>query len=144
MPDPIRHSYHKSGFPLAQSAGKVTPHGQRFATKSTSQLFPRKVVPVLLPMPAERAYSYALPEGADAVPGQIVQAPLGAAAGGGRGLGRRGRCDQPGQIARDQPQVFDCPPIVAPMRRFIDWVASLYAVAAGACGADGVKSAGRV
>ncbi len=37
----------------------------------------RKVVPVLVPMPAPTAYSYAVPDGLTIEPGAIVQVPLG-------------------------------------------------------------------
>ncbi|MEQ8740242.1 MAG: DEAD/DEAH box helicase, partial [Hoeflea sp.] len=86
-------------------------------------LFPRRVVPVLLPMPAERAYSYALPEGAEAVPGQIVQVPLGPRLVAG--VVWDGEADQvnPDKL-REVEQIFDCPPIGEPMRRFIDWVSA--------------------
>ena len=36
-----------------------------------------RTVPVLVPMPAERPYSYAVPEGEHAPPGSIVRVPLG-------------------------------------------------------------------
>ncbi|MCY0148873.1 primosomal protein N' [Hoeflea sp. G2-23] len=86
-------------------------------------LFPRKVVPVLLPMPAERAYSYALPEGVDAVPGQIVQVPLGPRLVAGLVWDGPADVINPDKL-REIVQVFDCPPIVEPMRRFIDWVSA--------------------
>lgn len=89
----------------------------------TSDSHDLKVVPVLVPMPAERAYSYTLPKGMDAVPGSIVRVPLG-----------------PRQVAgivwdvpvenieskrlRQVEEVFDCPPIDDTTRRFVDWVAS--------------------
>jgi len=89
----------------------------------TADSLARKTLPVLVPMPAERAYSYALPAGLRAGPGSIVRVPLG-----------------PRQVAGvvwDEPaesidakklkaieQVFDCPPINEEMRRFVDWVAS--------------------
>ncbi|MHA6685764.1 primosomal protein N' [Mesorhizobium sp. A556] len=79
-------------------------------------------VPVLVPMPAQRPYTYAVPNGMRVVPGSIVRVPLG-----------------PRQVAgivwdgvvenidakklRPIGQVFDCPPITEPMRRFVDWVA---------------------
>jgi primosomal protein N' (replication factor Y) len=88
-----------------------------------SGLFPRKVVPVLLPMPAERAYSYALPDGADAVPGQIVQVPLGPRLVAGVVWDGEADVVNPDKL-REITQVFDCPPLNAPMRRFIDWVAA--------------------
>jgi len=37
----------------------------------------RRVVPVLVPMPAPTAYSYAVPDGVTVAPGAIVQVPLG-------------------------------------------------------------------
>ena len=86
-------------------------------------LFPRKVVPVLIPMPAERAYSYALPEGVDAGPGQIVQVPLGPRLVSGIVWDGEADAINPDKL-REVTQVFDCPPIVEPMRRFIDWVSA--------------------
>jgi primosomal protein N' (replication factor Y) (superfamily II helicase) len=78
--------------------------------------------PVLVPMPAERPYTYAVPTGMRVVPGSIVRVPLG-----------------PRQVAgivwdaavekvdakklRPIEQVFDCPPIDRAMRRFVDWIA---------------------
>ena len=86
-------------------------------------LFPRKVVPVLIPMPAERAYSYALPEGVDASPGQIVQVPLGPRLVAGIVWDGPADVINPDKL-REITQVFNCPPIVEPMRRFIDWVSA--------------------
>ncbi|MEM5470637.1 primosomal protein N' [Hoeflea sp. AS60] len=86
-------------------------------------LFPRKVVPVLIPMPAERAYSYALAEGVDASPGQIVQVPLGPRLVAGIVWDGPADVINPDKL-REVTQVFDCPPIVEPMRRFIDWVSA--------------------
>ncbi|MEL6921913.1 MAG: hypothetical protein AAFO77_13005, partial [Pseudomonadota bacterium] len=36
-----------------------------------------KTVPVLVPVPSPVPYSYAVPEGMDALPGSVVQVPLG-------------------------------------------------------------------
>lgn len=77
--------------------------------------------PVLVPMPAERPYTYAVPEGMRVVPGSIVRVPLGPrqVAGvvwdGGA---------EPVDVRKLRPieQVFDCPPISRDMRRFVDWV----------------------
>ncbi|MDP3525674.1 MAG: primosomal protein N', partial [Hoeflea sp.] len=86
-------------------------------------LFPLTVVPVLIPMPAERAYSYALPQGWEAKPGQIVQVPLGPRLV--PGIVWDGPADEvnPKKL-REITQVFDCPLVNEPMRRFIDWVAA--------------------
>ena len=35
-------------------------------------LFRRKAVPVMVPMPVDRAFTYAVPEGETVVPGSIV------------------------------------------------------------------------
>lgn len=91
--------------------------------QNSGGLFPRKVVPVLIPMPAERAYSYALPEGVDARPGQIVQVPLGPRLVPGIVWDGEADVINPDKL-REIVQLFDCPPIVETMRRFIDWVAA--------------------
>ena len=44
---------------------------------SQDSFIPQKIVPVLVPMPAERPYSYAVPEGMDVRSGSIVRVPLG-------------------------------------------------------------------
>ncbi len=83
----------------------------------------RKAVPVLVPMPADRPFSYAVPEGSEVVAGQIVQVPLGPRLV--PGVIWDGEADQvdPGKL-RPIAQIFDCPPLDASMRRFIDWVAA--------------------
>lgn len=86
-------------------------------------LFVRKVVPVLVPLPAERAYSYALPEGVDAQPGQIVQVPLGPRLVAGIVWDGEAEVINPAKL-REVTIVFNCPPVLPPMRRFIDWVAA--------------------
>lgn len=82
-----------------------------------------RTVPVLVPMPADRAYSYAVPEGMAVVPGSIVRVPLGP-----REVGAvvwDGVCEEV-ETRRLRPisEVFDCPPLSAENRRFVDWVAS--------------------
>jgi hypothetical protein len=104
MPDQSGAGINKSGFPLAQSGGKVTPHGQRFAT-NRKRAVPAKSGAGALPMPAERAYSYALPEGVEAVPGQIVQVPLGPRLVAGVVWDGEADAGQSGQAARNHPGV---------------------------------------
>ena len=92
-----------------------------------SQLLPLedtqlRTVPVLVPTPAERAYSYAVPEDVAVQPGSIVQVPLGP-----RKVAAvvwDGETDEvdPAKL-RPITQAFDCPPVTADMRRFVDWVA---------------------
>jgi hypothetical protein len=109
----------QSGFRLAQRGGKVTVMASKIRDKFCS----RKVVPVLVPMPSERPYTYAVPEGMEVGPGSIVAGAAGAAAGGRGRLGRGGDEGRIRNKLREITQVFDCPPLNEPMRRFIDWVA---------------------
>ncbi|PWV98339.1 replication restart DNA helicase PriA [Hoeflea marina] len=82
-----------------------------------------KAVPVLVPMPVDRAFSYAVPEGESLVPGQIVQVPLGPRLVAGVVWdGDTDRVDP--RKLRPIARIFDCPPLNEPMRRFIDWVSA--------------------
>jgi primosomal protein N' (replication factor Y) len=90
----------------------------------------QRTVPVLVPMPAERAYSYAVPEGMHVEPGSIVQVPLGP-----RQVGAV-VWDGPGEVVdskklRPITHVFDCPPLDAQARRFVDWVSAYTLTAPG-------------
>jgi len=82
-----------------------------------------KAVPVLLPMPAERAYSYAVPEGMRVVPGSIVRVPLGPREVAGVVWDNGADAVDPGKL-RPISEAFDCPPISRDIRRFVDWVAA--------------------
>ncbi len=80
-------------------------------------------VPVMVPMPAEAPYTYAVPEGMTVEPGSIVRVPLGPRLvagivwdGNGGGVDAR--------KLRPIDHLFDCPPISDEMRKFIDWVAA--------------------
>lgn len=87
-------------------------------------LFDRRVVPVLVPMPAPRPYSYAVPEGMAVEPGSIVQVPLGPRLV----VGVVWDGDDDGMVdskkLKEIEKVFDCPPLTRDMRAFLDWVAS--------------------
>lgn len=77
--------------------------------------------PVLVPMPAERPYTYAVPPGMHVVPGSIVRVPLGPRQVAGVVWdGEAGQVDA--RKLRPIEQVFDCPPVSHDMRRFVDWV----------------------
>lgn len=82
-----------------------------------------RIVPVLVPMPAERAYSYALPPGMDALPGSIVRVPLGPRQVAGVVWDAPVETIEARRL-RFVEEVFDCPPFDATMRRFVDWVAA--------------------
>ena len=88
----------------------------------TDQLFPEAVVPVLVPLPADRPYSYTVPEGMSVRPGSIVQVPLGPRQVAGVVWdGPTDAVDT--KKLRPIIHVFDCPPLDETMRRFVDWVA---------------------
>ncbi len=82
-----------------------------------------KAVPVLVPMPAERAYSYGVPEGSQVRPGSIVRVPLGPREVAGVVWDGAADGIDPKKL-RPISHVFDCPPVPAEMRRFVDWVAA--------------------
>ncbi|WP_276119889.1 primosomal protein N' [Pararhizobium qamdonense] len=94
------------------------------STDLFDDLFARRVVPVLVPMPAPKPYSYAVPEGMAVEPGSIVQVPLGPR----QVLGvvwdgiDDGSVDP--QKLKAITRVFDCPPLTKDMRTFLDWVAT--------------------
>jgi len=79
-------------------------------------------VPVLVPMPAERPYTYAVPPGMRVEPGSIVRVPLGPRQVAGIVWDGTVEAVDAGKL-RPIGDVFDCPPIPEPMRRFVDWVA---------------------
>lgn len=80
-------------------------------------------MPVLVPMPADRPYSYAVPEGETVVPGAIVRVPLGPREVAGIVWDGEAEALDARRL-RPIAQVFDCPPIDEPTRRFVDWVAA--------------------
>ena len=100
-----------------------------------------RTVPVLVPMPAERPYSYSVPAGMQVVPGSIVRVPLGPREVAGIVWDGDGDEVDPKKL-RPISEVFDCPPIDEDMRRFVDWIAGLHAVAARHGGAHAAARAG--
>lgn len=94
------------------------------STDLFDDLFARRVVPVLVPMPAPKPYSYAVPEGMAVEPGSIVQVPLGPR----QVLGVVWDGIDDGSVDPKKlkaiTRVFDCPPLAREMRTFLDWVAT--------------------
>ncbi|SBW14611.1 primosome assembly protein PriA [Brucella sp. 10RB9215] len=90
-----------------------------------SGLFPElapRVVPVLVPMPAERPYSYMVPPGMNVQPGSIVRVPLGPREVAG--IVCEGETDAvDSRKLREISEVFDCPPVGPEMLRFMRWAA---------------------
>ena len=79
-------------------------------------------VPVLVPTPLDRAFSYRVPQGLHVAPGQIVQIPLGPRMVAGVVWDGPADPVEPRKL-RPIEVVFDCPPLDRTMRAFIDWVA---------------------
>ncbi len=80
-------------------------------------------VPVLVPMPAERPYSYAVPDGMLVEPGSIVRVPLGPRQVAGIVWDGGTDAVDPKKL-RPISEVFDCPPVDAGMRRLVDWISA--------------------
>lgn len=82
-----------------------------------------KTVSVLVPMPAEKAYSYIVPDGLTVNVGSIVRVPLGAREVAGL-VTHEAHHDEnlPAKKLRPISQVFDCPAIPMDMLRFIHFV----------------------
>ena len=81
-----------------------------------------RAVPVLVPMPAERPYTYAVPAGMHVEPGSIVRVPLGPRQVAG--IVWDSACQTiDAKKLRPIEQAFDCPPVGEEMRRFVDWLA---------------------
>ncbi len=94
------------------------------STDLFDDLFARRVVPVLVPMPAPKAYSYAVPEGMAVEPGSIVQVPLGPRQVLGVVWdGAEDDAVDPKKL-KAITKAFDCPPLAKDMRTFLDWVAT--------------------
>lgn len=90
----------------------------------------RKTVSVLLPIPADRPYSYAVPGGMALAPGDIVQVPLGPRMVVGAVWDDAADPVDPARL-RSVEARFDCPPLDTTMRRFVDWVAQYCLAAPG-------------
>ncbi|QKV19982.1 primosomal protein N' [Oricola thermophila] len=86
-------------------------------------LFVSRTVPVLVPTPSERPYTYAVPEGMEVEPGAIVAVPLGPRTVAGVVWDDDRKDEVDPKKLRAIERVFDCPPLSADMRRFVDWVA---------------------
>lgn len=97
-------------------------------TKDSSDLFggppTLRSVPVMVPLPAPRPYSYTVPEGMAVEPGSIVQVPLGPRLVFGVVWDGAEDDGVDAKKLRSIEHVFDCPPIRPDMRAFLDWVAS--------------------
>jgi primosomal protein N' (replication factor Y) (superfamily II helicase) len=104
----------------------MTTPGTRDSQAALFDAAPVHSVPVLVPMPAPRPYSYMVAAGMTVQPGSIVQVPLGPRQVAGVVWDRDG--DPAGAVdprkLRPISHVFDCPPLKSELRRFIDWVSA--------------------
>ena len=85
---------------------------------------PPATVAVLLPLPLDRAYDYAVPEelGADIAPGSFVRVPLGRVERIGVVWGEGEGDVEPARL-KPVTAVLESPPMTEPLRRLVDWAA---------------------
>ena len=95
----------------------------RSASARPSKL-PPATVAVLLPLPLDRAYDYAVPEelAADIAPGSFVRVPLGRVERIGVVWGKGEGDVEPARL-KPVTAVLESPPMTEPLRRLIDWAA---------------------
>ena len=82
-----------------------------------------RAVPVMVPLPVPKPYSYLVPDGVYVAPGSIVQVPLGPRQVFGV-VWEDGDGDpvDPKKL-KAITTVFDCPPLKDDMRAFLAWIA---------------------
>ena len=85
----------------------------------------RRVVDVLVPVALDQAYSYVVPSGMDAAPGDVVAVPLGSREALGvvwaENPNPNPRLDN---RLKDISDRLDVPPLKSELRKFVDWVAN--------------------
>lgn len=82
----------------------------------------QKIVPVLVPLPAAKPYSYSVPDGMNVTAGSIVRVPLGPREVAG--IVTEGATDSvDAKKLRPISELFDCPPVDDGMMRFMRWAA---------------------
>ncbi len=79
-------------------------------------------VSVLLPIPTDGPYSYAVPDGVHLAPGDYVKVPLGSREVAAVVWEAASNTVDPKKL-RSVIEKFDCPPMPETLRRFIEWVA---------------------
>jgi primosomal protein N' (replication factor Y) len=101
----------------------ATPPPINAVDESAVVFAPGDHVSVLLPLPVDTAYDYAVPDTETLVPGDVVEVPLGRRFEAGVVWGP-GRGDIDAKRVKAVVQRIGVPPIPAVSRRFIDWVAA--------------------
>ena len=91
-----------------------------------------------MPVALDQAYSYVVPPGMEVAPGDVVAVPLGPREALGVVWAEN---DNPNprldNRLKDIADKLDVPPLKAELRKFVDWVSELHAVAARHGGAHG-------
>eukprot|EP01035_Chromulina_nebulosa_P004371 gene4371-5984_t len=97
--------------------------------KDSQDLFgapkPLRAVPVMVPLPVPKPYSYLVPEGLHVERGSIVQVPLGPRQVFGIVWKDAVEADDwvdPRKL-KEITLVFDCPPLKPDMQAFLEWIA---------------------
>lgn len=85
---------------------------------------PAKAVPVMVPLPVPKPYSYLVPDGVHVEEGSIVQVPLGPRQVFGVVWKNEGNDNVDPKKLKPITTVFDCPPLSGDMQTFLDWIAS--------------------
>lgn len=83
----------------------------------------KSIVPVMIPVPTDSAYSYAVPEGEFVRPGSVVRVPLGPRTVMGVVWDSEPQGNVDPKKLRTIEEIYDVPPITPEVRRFVDWVA---------------------
>ncbi len=107
---------------MAESGGTITVAGAG-GKRRADDAGGRRRVPVLLPLPLEGAYDYAVPHAMEVAPGAVVTVPLGPRVL--HGVVWHGAPDGTVPAAKLRPiaSVVPTPPLRPALLRFIDWVA---------------------
>src|SRR5690348_17934119 len=90
---------------------------------STSPAESSARIAVLMPLPLDGAYDYAVPDGMAVASGAFVTVPLGKRTVTGVAWGP-GSGDVPAEKLKQVIAVLDLPPLSAGLRRTIDWTAA--------------------
>lgn len=115
-----------SGFFEEEAKSDFASAGQRGSTPDDELNHPKganSIVPVFVPVPANKPYSYSVGEGDEVVPGSIVRVPIGPRTVVGIVWHGEGDEGIERKKLRTIQQVYDGPPISHTIRRFIEWVA---------------------
>ena len=96
----------------------------RMSLNLDSGLPPVRRVPVLLPYPFPAPFDYAVPEGMDVQPGDVVLVPLNRRQEVGVVWDGPSDATVPDRKLKPLISLVDTPPMAEPLRRLVDWMAS--------------------